>query len=375
MTLASRAFGPQSRGIVLGFIGATVGIGGAIGPLVGGALANIWAWEAVFGFTALAAVAIPFALRILPRDEEIAGGHLDIIGGVLLAIAIVGILVAPTEAAKSGWGSTCALGGIGIAVVALLAMVRHQRSASEPFIPNEFVQNRRFNALVSMSFLVMATNMAPLIGLPIMLALVNGLSAIEIGIVLLPGAILTALTGVLSGTLVDSVGTKILAKLGGMLMLAAIVGFSGFAGDSEWKISVFAGLMGAGFGLINTPLATAVTRVVEPRLLGSALGVNSMLFFIGGSLGTAILLGFSTSDASSSVNPLHDGVANGFSDGFLFLTVPIIAVLLLTSKLPGRAPATEQQPESRAIHEWRGDCSVGWSPDIELDSPASSQSS
>jgi MFS family permease len=160
-----------------------------------------------------------------------------------------------------------------------------------------------------------------------------------------------------------------------MIMLIAIVGFSGIAGDSEWKISIFAGLMGAGFGLINTPLATAVTRVVEPRLLGSALGVNSMSFFIGGSLGTAILLGFSTSDATSSLNPLHDGAASGFSDGFLFLAIPIIAVLLLTSKLPGRAPETEQPHQSRAIHEWRGDCSVGWSPDLELESPTSELSS
>ena len=249
---------------------------------------------------------------MLPRDEEKTGGQLDIIGGLLLAVGVVGVLLAPTEASRSGWGSPLAVTGIVMAVIAFTVLASRQRRVTSPFIPLELVRNGTFVALGTMSFLVMAANFGPIVGLPIMLAAFNGSSALEIGVVLVPGAVLSAVSGVVAGRLVDSVGSRPLARVGGLLMLIAVLGLSTVAGDTVWLASLFVGVLGTGFGLVNTPLATAVTRVVRPQLLGTALGVNSMLFFIGASIGVAALFGFSAADAGTSLNPLHDGGAIGF---------------------------------------------------------------
>ena len=153
-------------------------------------------------------------------------------------------------------------------------------------------------------------------------------------------------------------------------MLVAVLALSSVAGSDVWHINLFAGLLGAGFGLVNTPLATAVSRVVRPQLLASGLGINSMLFFIGGSLGAAALLAFSAADGASSLNPLHEGAASGFSNGLLAMALPLIALLYLTSRLPlaieseTTAPALSPVAPARARHEWRPDCSVPWAPEV-----------
>ncbi len=84
MAMAIRAYGPESRGIVLGVIGATIGFGGGIGPLLGGVLADAWGWESIFLATSATALIIPAALVALPREEETVPGRLDVLGGVLL---------------------------------------------------------------------------------------------------------------------------------------------------------------------------------------------------------------------------------------------------------------------------------------------------
>ena len=208
---------------------------------------------------AAVAFSIPFALKVLPREEASSSGGLDIVGGALLALAVVGILLAPTEGSRSGWTSIGVIAGVSLAIVSLLLLAWRERVAVAPFIPRELLRNGRFVAYGAMSFLVMAANIGVLIGLPVMLAVLNGLDAIEVGVVLVPGAVLTAITGLMAGRLVDRVGARLLAYAGGAAMIVALLGLSSVSGDSPWQISVFAGFLGAGFGLVNTPLATAVT--------------------------------------------------------------------------------------------------------------------
>ena len=374
MTLASRAYGPESRGTVLGVLAATIGAGGAVGPFVGGILGESLGWQSIFVMTAAAAIAIPFGLKILPRDEARTGGKLDLLGGMALALMVTGALLVPSEGARSGWTSPLVLAGAAVAVVGLVSLAARQLTARSPFIPMEFLRNSRYVAVLGMGFSVAAASLAPLVGLPILLATLHDLSPLEIGLTMMPGAISTSVFGVLAGRLTDRRGPRLPTSIGSPLVLLAVLGLSSYSGSSVWVIATFAGLLGAGTGLVNTPLAATVTRIVPGRLLASAFSINSMSFFVGGGFGTAALMAvvtLRTEGGLSALNPLHSGTAAAYSDAFLLLVIPAVVIVLLSMALPsGAERAVEErpavpQPEPSVSRNWVPNCSVPWAPECE----------
>ena len=380
MTLASRAFGPEARGTVLGVIAATIGVGGGIGPLLGGALSESLGWESVFYISAAAAIAIPVGLRILPREEDRTKEKLDILGGGALALMVSGVLLVPSEGARSGWSSPLVFTGIAVAAAGLVLLSARQLTVGSPFIPKEFLRSSRYVALVGMSFTVMAAYIAPIIALPVLLTVFHDLSALEVGLVMVPGAILTSLFGVIAGRVTDRRGARLPTWIGAPLMLLAVLGLSSSTGSSVWIIAAFTGVLGAGFGLMNTPLPAAISRIVRGPMLASALSINSMLFFIGGGLGTAVVMAVATSrggPGESALNPLHSGAAAGFSDAFLLLAVPVAAAVALSLKLPGTVSqgaaegAEPAEPEIAINRNWVPSCSVPWMPQCEEHAAAS----
>ena len=88
-------------------------------------------------------------------------------------------------------------------------------------------------------------------------------------------------------------------------MLLAVLGLSTYAGSSVWLIATFVGILGAGYGLVNTPLAATVSRIVRSQVLASALSINSMLFFLGGSLGAATVMAVVTSREEADASLLN----------------------------------------------------------------------
>ena len=262
--------------------------------------------------------------------------------------------------------------GAGGGAIGLLILVALQLTADYPFIPKEFLRNYRFLALTAMSFSVMAAGLATLIGLPLLLTTVHRLSSLEVGLTLLPNAILASGLGWLAGRITDQRGPRLPARVGAPMMLAAGVGLSTYAGSSPWVIALFAGLMGGGFGLINTPLAATISRLVRVQVLASALSINSMLFFLGGSVGTALLVAMATRSggtSSAALNPLHLGGGAGYSDAFLMLALPALAALVLSMALPKpelvvtTIPAGAPGPAVTAEQpHWVHDCSMPWAP-------------
>ena len=374
MTLASRAYGPQARGTVLGVLAATIGAGGAVGPFLGGALAESLGWQSIFVISAAAAVTIPFGLKLLQRDEARTGGKLDLLGGVALALMVTGALLVPSEAARSGWTSPLVLVGTAMAVIGLVSLSARQLTASSPFIPREFLRNSMYVATLGMSFSVTAASLAPLVGLPILLVTLHGLSPLEVGGAMLPGAIAVSLFGIVAGRLTDRKGPRLPAWIGSPLILIAVLGLSTYSGSSVWVIATCAGILGAGSGLMNTPLATTITRIVRGQMLASALSINSMSFFLGGGFGTAALMAVVTSRGEggvSSFNPLHSGPAAAYSDAFLLLAIPVAVAMALSLALPtGAEQAVEGRPAVRrpvrpVSRNWVPNCSVPWAPECE----------
>jgi len=169
--------------------------------------------------------------------------------------------IVPTEGARSGWSSPMVLTGGGVAVFGLIALIARQATGESPFIPREFLRSSRYLAIVGMSFVVMSAYLAPIIGLPVLLSAIHGLSALEVGLVMLPRAILTSLCGVLSGRLTDRRRVRLPTWIGSPLMLLAILGLSTYAGSAPWVIAGLSGILGVGFGFANTPPAVAASCV------------------------------------------------------------------------------------------------------------------
>lgn len=325
-------------------------------------------------------LAVPFALKVLPREEELTKGRLDIFGGVALGLLVAGILLVPTEGARNGWTSPLVLAGEAMAVAGLAILIFRQSTASYPFIPRELLRNSRYLVMAGMSFSAMAANLAPLIGLPVLLTVAYRLPPLEIGLIMLPGAIASSVFGILAGRITDRKDPRLPIWTGSPLMLIAVVGLSTFAGSPVWVIAVFTGLLGAGFGLINTPLAATISRIVSGPMLASALSINSMLFFLGGSLGTAVLMAVVNSRTGGGLgplNPLHSSIMAGsvadsavaFSDAFLILAVPVILAMALSLSLAGaKRPVAIQPPVTTPqaavpTGQWLPDCSVPWLPE------------
>ncbi len=110
-------------------------------------------------------------------------------------------------------------------------------------------------------------------------------------------------------------------------------------------------------------------------MLAKAMSMNSMLFFLGGSIGTGVLFAFSTSSGlvDGSLNPLHSGSAAGFSDGFLLLMIPVLIALGLSLALPAVSSREiseeeittpdETIAEAVPVQRWVPNCSVPWHPE------------
>ena len=343
VTLASRAYPPSERGTVLGFMSTAVGIAAAIGPTLGGFVSDALGWHAVFGIGAVAGLLVPVGRRVLPRDEGRGGEWVDVWGGLCLGVAISGALLAAAEGARAGWAARQVAWAGATSVVALVALVARQRTAASPFVPRELLRNRRYRALVAISFAAMAGMLGSIVGLPLLLTAINSLSPSQVGLALLPNAALTATLGVVAGRLADRVGGRMPVRAGLTAMLVALLGLSAASGGPVWAVSALLALLGVGSAFVNTPLSTAVSLVVRPERMASGQSINTMCFFLGGSFGTTLLTAVvaARGQATVALNPLHTGPGAGYSDAFLLLAVPLLVALALSAALPGAARALE----------------------------------
>ena len=337
-----------SRGRSLGILSAAVGTSAALGPVVGGVVTDVAGWRYLFVLTAAFGVLIPSALRILPRGvaegEEGAANRLDWIGGLLFATSIGGALLVLTEGARLGWTSLTVLGYCGVAAAALVTLILKQCITRSPFIPRALLANRAYLTLAFLALSVIGINITMEVALPQLLSEVDGLSASTIGLVLLPGAVSLAIAGLFAGRAVDWLGPALPIRLGAALVAVSLVLFSGYGiGAGAWAAALAMVAVSIGSVVVKVPLTTGVSLVVGRKNLASGLALNEMCYMLGVSIGTALFSATLSArlGAAGSINPLLQGVPQlaretifAYSDAFLVLALPLVAVLLISFWLP-----------------------------------------
>ncbi|HEU5471732.1 MAG TPA: MFS transporter [Actinophytocola sp.] len=294
LAIIQSSFVRADRARAIGAWSGLGGIAGAIGPLLGGLVVQVWSWRLAFLINLpLAALCVWLAGRYLPesRDEQLAGTHPDVFDSALAALGLAGLTYALVELPVRGADDPVLLATGLVGVLALAAFVVLQRLRRDPLVPPDMFADRTFTLANALTFVVYAALGGVMMLFVMQLQVSLGYSPIAAGVAGLPITLILLLLSARSGQLAQRYGPRWFLVIGpfviatGMLLLTRIGPGSSYLADVLPAVVVF----GLGLACVVAPVTAAVLAAAEDRHAGIASGVNNAIARTGGLLAVAVL--------------------------------------------------------------------------------------
>jgi EmrB/QacA subfamily drug resistance transporter len=291
LALLAQAFRGSDRGIAFGVFGAITGIAVAVGPVLGGAITSGFSWRWIF-FVNIPIGVLASALTLLRVEEsrDPNASRLDWLGFVSFSSALGLLVYGLIESSTHSWGSGRVVGSLAAALLLLLVFVGLELRQRRPMFDLSLLRNPTFLGGLGSGFAISASAFSMITFLVLYLQNVLGFSAIGTGVRLLAFSGALFVTAGVAGRLTAKVPTRLLIGPGFVLIGTGLLLMRGISSISGWT-HLLPGLIvvGAGAGLVSTPLASTAVGVVNPRRAGMASGINATFRQIGVAAGVAAL--------------------------------------------------------------------------------------
>ncbi len=338
------------RALAIGIWGGVAGLGVAVGPLIGGAVIEGWAWQAIFWLNVpVGVVSVALALLALPNTFG-ARLRADIAGLALSGFGLLGLVYGIVRGNEAGWDSFEVLGSLIAGGMLLLAFVVWESRASAPLLPLRLFRDRSFSVANLAGFGFAFGAFGSIFILIQFLQVVQGASPFEAALQTTPWTLAPMIVAPLAGLIAPRVGTRALIVAGLLFLGGALLWLSQLL-DASVEYGAYVApfiVAGIGMGLVFAPSATAVLATMVPDDHAKASGTNSMLREVGVALGiavsTAVFLGaggeLTPTDYSVGAQP---AVLVGAT---VLLASALVAMLLPAGRTVRQAPA--DQPDGEA---------------------------
>jgi EmrB/QacA subfamily drug resistance transporter len=376
---------PRERGKYQGLIAGIMAIAMVGGPLIGGFITDNLSWRWAFYVNLpLGGLALLVLLTQLHLPKYRTEHRIDWLGAGLLAVGITAIVLVTTwGGTEYAWRSPQIIGLLVLALVSLTIFALVERRAAEPILSLKLFANRNFSLVSTIGFVVGFALFGAVTFLPLYQQTVQGASATNSGLLLLPMMAGMLVTSVVVGRAITRTGRyKIFPVIGGVLMVAGMFLLSRLdVHTTKTQSSIFMLILGLGMGCLMQTTMLIAQNSVQPRDLGVASSAATFFRSIGGSFGTAIFgaifanvlvgnlashlhgvrlpAGFSASDATPAVLShlpavVHQGFVAGYAESIqtvFLVAVPIAALAFLATWFipqvelqrwtPAEAPSTQ----------------------------------
>jgi predicted MFS family arabinose efflux permease len=264
-----------------------------------------------------------FAVRE-SRDETVAR-TVDIPGVLTLTSGLAALVIALVEGNTWHWGSARVLSLFALAVIGLASFVTIERHRRVPMVDFSFFRARSFVGANTVAFIVSFAMLAMFFFMALYLQNIRHYTPLQAGIRFLPSTLIVIVMGPVAGRLADRVGPRPLMTLGLLIVAGALFWQSHLTVSSSYAGVLLPGfiLMGAGIGLVMSPMSTAAMNSVEPAKAGVASGILSQNRMVGGTFGVAVLGAMVSTLGGSKLGELlprltasqHARIVNGLGSG------------------------------------------------------------
>jgi EmrB/QacA subfamily drug resistance transporter len=314
-------FPPNERGTAFGYISLGWTSGAMLGIVLGGIITTYVGWEYIFFINLpIGIIATLLGVRYI-KDNIRATAHLDIIGMILLGMALTLISYAGVDFAGQGITAQNSLLFI-IGIAAILLFFVYESRCSYPIIDFVVFKNRILKYSILASFFLSLGYLSVVFLITMYLQGIRGLTPLDAALLLTPGYVVGSLLSPLMGRFSDRYGARILATSGAvMLMLATLVYLTLQLDTPLWVVLVASGISGIGSAMFFPSNNSAVMANAPPGSFGAISGILRTVQNIGilGSFVVAITVA-SASIARSVAFEVFIGTTNlvgGVSEAFL----------------------------------------------------------
>lgn len=311
LAVISYVFDPRERGRAIAIWSGSLGLGVAIGPLVGGVLLEHFWWGSVFLINIpIVIVGLVGMVVLVPESRSANVSKLDPVGVLLSVAGLVALIYGIVQGGdKDTWGALSVWGSIVLGLAVLGAFAVWELRRPNPSIDVRLFRIPRFTAAVLTVSLVFLAAMGMMFFITFYIQIIHGESPLMAGLWMTPFAAAQLIFAPRSPALVKRFGLRAV-EIGAVLLMTG--GFLVYlfmdASSPMWVLGLVFFLQGAGMANIIPPSTEAVMASVPREKAGAGSALNNTGRQVGGALGVAILGSVLATVYRNSITPYLDKI-------------------------------------------------------------------
>jgi EmrB/QacA subfamily drug resistance transporter len=350
LSIITVAFPPSERGRAIGIWVGVSAFSLAIGPVIGGFIAQHLHWSWIFfinGPIGVAAIVVAFLYIDESRDRS-HEQRADLPGLITSGVGLFALTYGLIEANALGWGSPRIVGSFVVAAVLLGAFIVLERRQRLPMLDLSLFADATFAGANTVMLLSSLAMFGVFFYVTLYMQQVMGLSPTRAGIVFLPMTALIITLAPRAGHLADRIGSRLLVGTGQSLVALSLVLYSRLTADSSVAYLLLPMVVsGAGMALTMTPATAAALSAVSHDKAGVGSAVLNSARQVGGSIGIAVMGAVVAARLSAALNAgatQRAAFMQGIRGGFLLAAaIALVSAMVGFTTLRKRehAPAAE----------------------------------